>query len=62
MISRHQGKLMKGFFTRNVSVHPEIKTCNKNCKNCPFKRDIKRHNIISPIQKTNTSSKYKIKQ
>ncbi len=55
MISRHQGKLLKGFFTRNVVVHPEIKKCNKNCKNCPFKTSKKKQNIISPKKITNFS-------
>jgi hypothetical protein len=47
MISRHQGKLLKGFFTRNVSVHPELKTCNENCKKNPSKK-FREKNIISP--------------
>jgi len=53
MISRHQGKLLKGFFTRNAAVHPEIKTCNKNCKNSSLKKKSTKTNIISPKKITN---------
>ena len=48
MISRHQGNLIKGFFTRNATVHPEINKSNKNCKICPLKKIPKETNIISP--------------
>lgn len=51
MISRHQGKLLKGFFTRNAAVHPEIKTCNKNCKNCSLKKNPQKQ--ILSLQKNN---------
>lgn len=54
MISIHQGKLLKGFFTKNVSVHPEINESNKTYKKQPFKKTKFKKNIISPSKKTNT--------
>lgn len=55
MISRHQGKLLKGFFTRNVAVHPELKACNENRKKNPSKKSSSKINIISPKKITNFS-------
>ncbi len=60
MISRNQGKLMKGFFTRSVTVHPEINKSNKNCKICPLKKGPGNTNIISP-KNTTSISKYTYK-
>lgn len=53
MISIHQGKLLKGFFTKKVSVHPEINNYNKCCKHTCFITKIKKTSI-SPSKKQTT--------
>ena len=56
MISRSNGKILKKLWKSGFSVHSdnkEVKKCNKNCKNCPLKEQVK--NLSK--NKTKTSNK-----
>ena len=56
MISHTNGKILKKLFKRDFAIHPdnkEEKKCNKNCKNCPLKEQVK--NLSK--NKTKTSNK-----
>lgn len=56
MISNTNGKILKRLFKRGFAIHPENKEekkCNKNCKDCPLKEQVKN---LSKI-KNRTSNK-----
>ena len=51
MIANTNGKILKRLFKRAFAIHPdnkEEKKCNKNCKNCPLKEQVKN---LSKIKK-----------
>tara|TARA_B100000900_G_scaffold414906_1_gene443003 strand:+ start:2730 stop:2900 length:171 start_codon:yes stop_codon:yes gene_type:complete len=44
MIANTNGKILKRLFKRGFAIHPDNKEeikCNKNCKNCPLKEQVK---------------------